>query len=93
MRSLRCLSQEYSYDKMYDFLFTVNEQQTLYNQKWHFFVSYLAYREYASYREYQRESAIPGVTPLKPSDAIKIRIKCPELQLWLEGCEAGSKPV
>lgn len=61
------------------------------SQKWHFYVSYIAYREAAS-----KVEALKGVvTPLRnfknKFDYYSSHVKCPELMLWLAETALGSE--
>ncbi len=69
---------------LFDFVFNFNGiSNPIYNQKWHFYVSYLAYREYAT-----RVKAISGVAKYTVEKGVfmtqGITFRCPELKMWYD---------
>lgn len=81
--TLAPLFAHYSKDAVSDFVFNVDREKQKYNQKWHFYISYLLYKEYAT----KTESKIQGVTPFAQRDGEYVFLRslnftCPELILW-----------
>ena len=82
---LSTLKVYYNKDELKRFVFELDDMDPRYNQKWHYFISYWGYREFATFITKEYNKKVAGISIFKNDDEVhngKL-FQCEELKIWL----------